>query len=171
MKKLIVFAIAILGFTAVSFGQAAQTGNAKASATIVSTLKITPVTELKFGNIIAGGSAGTVSVSTAGTPGYGGGTTAYAVPGAISAASFLVEGSPDASYSISSISDITVTATAGGTMTVSTFVTNPTPTGKLASNGQQTLYVGATLSVNTATVQAPGLYKNDTGFAVTVNYN
>ena len=54
-------------------------------------------------------------------------------------------------------------------MAANTFISLPATTGTLDGGGDQTLLVGATLSVDTGAIQTPGAY-TDT-FTVTVNYN
>ena len=169
MKKLLALAVVILGFTAVSFGQA-KSATASASATIVSAMNITNAGNLNFGNIQTTG-AGKVLVATDGTPTYPNApaVSGYAIAGTITAAKFDVTGSPDATYSISAIAPIKVNSAASD-MDVDNFVTSPSLiAGKLDASGKQTILVGATLNVKAA--QAPGFYTNTTGFTVTVNYN
>ena len=65
MKKLIVFAIAILGFTAVSFGQVNT--SAATSATVITPISILKTTDLSFGTLAVSPTvAGTLVLSTAG---------------------------------------------------------------------------------------------------------
>lgn len=169
MKNLLLIAIAILGFSAVSFGQA-DNATATASATIITPIAITNNGDLNFGNIVATG-AGIVTIATNSSPSYpDAAVIAYAVPGNISAAHFNVVGSTDASFTISPIAAITVANAAGDVMTVDGFTTDPALTaGKLSNLGTQTINVGATLHV-TATHPA-GFYTSTTPFTVTVNYN
>ena len=172
MKKLIVFAIAIFGFTAVSFAQSAtSTASASSSATIITPISIalkSGTTGLNFGNIVANTTQGTVTVTPAGGRSASGLTLPTATPGTISAAEFTVTGLADATYSITLPGTFNVNGPSSATMAVGTFISNPASTGVLTS-GTQDLKVGATLTVGAN--QAAGPYTNLTGLTVTVNYN
>ena len=174
MKKLIVFAIAILGFSGVSFGQVNAT--AATSATVITPISIVKATDLSFGTLAVSPTvAGTLVLSTAGVrdrTGGGGGVTLPAVAGTVTAAAFTVSGLAGSVYSIGLPSSIILTGTvAGSTMTVDNFISNPTVAagGVIAVGGSQTVNVGATLNVSAA--QAAGTYSNAAGLVVTVNYN
>jgi hypothetical protein len=106
-------------------------------------------------------------MSTASVRTAGGGATLVSDGSTISAAAFDVTGAPNATYSISLPASATITAPGPITMTVDTFVSNPTPTGTLSGGGSQTLAVGATLQVGAN--QGQGSYTGT--FNVTVNYN
>ena len=168
MKKLIVFAIAILGFTAVSFGQA--TANAPASANIISPITLSKTTDMNFGNIAVNASVGTVLLTPASTRTPGGGVTLPAAKGTVTAAVFTVGGETTNTFAITLPStDFTITRASGTeTMIVNAFTSTPSGTGAL-SGGTATINVGATLNVGAS--QVPGSYTNAGGFAVTVNYN
>jgi hypothetical protein len=88
------------------------------------------------------------------------------------AATFTVTGNPLSTYAITLPVGVTTISNGVQTMTVDTWLSNPTPTGALNAGGTQTLTVGATLHVGLA--QAVGLYTSTLGsgdFTVTVNYN
>ena len=74
MKKLIVFAIAIFGFTRCLFWTNTDTKTVKASATIITPLAVTrpadtdPGGTLNFGSVASAAQAGTVTVSHTSTP-------------------------------------------------------------------------------------------------------
>jgi hypothetical protein len=173
MKKLIVFAIAILGFTAVSFGQVNT--SAATSATVITPISILKTTDLSFGTLAVSPTvAGTLVLSTAGVrdvTGGGGGVTLPAVTGTVSAAEFTVSGLAGSIYTIGLPNSITLTGDVSGTMTVNGFNSNPTVAagGVIGGGGSQTVKVGATLNVSAG--QAAGLYSNAAGLVVTVNYN
>ena len=94
MKKLIVFAIAIFGFTAVSFGQPGNTATATVGASIITPITIS-ATAMNFGTILAA-NTGTANVTIApgGTTTYGTGLSYYSNTGAIATtpATFSVAG-------------------------------------------------------------------------------
>jgi len=168
MKKLIVFAIAIFGFTAVSFGQA--TANAPASATIITPISLSKTTDMNFGNIAVNNAIGTVLLTPASTRTPGGGVTLPAAAGTVAAAVFTVGGAGTNSFSITLPSgDFLITRASGSeTMVVNGFTSTPSGTGALVG-GTATINVGATLNVGAS--QVAGVYTNVGGFAVTVNYN
>ena len=177
MKKLIVFAIAILGFTAVSFGQVpvGVSATATASGTIIQPIKITKTVDMNFGNVAVSASGGTVVLTPASSRTTTGGVTlpAFAL-GTVTAAAFDIEGAPNYTYNITVPNTTTVVTNNVGspaaTMDVTTFLSDPTPAGKLdGTNGKQTIHVGATLAV--AANQAAGTYLSGNPFTVTVNYN
>lgn len=172
MKKLLLFAIVILGFSAASFGQISTFATAASSATIITPLSITKVggADLKFGNIVADEDGGTVTVTTEGERSASGLTLPAATLGVFQAAQFTVTGLANSTYSITTPDAFTVVGPEGSTaMGVSTFVTNPTPTGTLSSEGSQTIKVGATLTVNAN--QVAGTYTNAADLKITVAYN
>jgi hypothetical protein len=166
--KLFALGMILLGFSANSFGQA--TANAPTSATIIAPITLTKTVDMNFGNVAVIG-AGTVILVPEGTRSATGGVTLpLAFPGTITAAEFTVGGEGTNTYAITlPASDLTITRVSGAqTMTVGTFTSTPSATGVL-TGGLQTLKVGATLNVGAA--QVAGVYTNETGFAVTVNYN
>ena len=146
--------------------QAAST-TATAAAVVATPIGIAKTVDMDFGGVAEDGSGGTVILATDGSRTVGGGATALsASPGA--AASFDVTGEGANTYSIVITGDPVTLNSGGNTMTATTFVTLPTPTGTLTA-GAQTLLVGATLTL--AASQATGTYLSTTPFTVTVAYN
>lgn len=165
MKKItfIVFAL-ISGF---AFGQtsgASASGDATASADIVSPITISDgVTDLNFGKIIKDAAGGTVTIAVNGDRS---GTAPIVTASAKSAAEFTVNASENYTYSVNLPSDGFLIKNAGGAqMELSSFNHNlgTTPTG---TGADQTLNVGATLTVNAN--QAEGNYSGT--MTVTVAY-
>jgi len=157
--------------TAILMGGAAQaqssnsdSATASASATIVSAIAIAKTADLDFGEVVAGGTSGTVVLSTANERSVTGGSTLGNAAGA-AAASFSVTGDSDGSFSITLPSSTTIT---DGTndMTVDNFVSSPADSSTLSS-GTATISVGATLNVDAD--QVAGSYTGT--FDVTVTYN
>lgn len=167
MKKLLVFAIAIIGFSVASFGQVISPP-AEATGNIVAAISITKDANLNFGNIVAG-PGGSVELTTAGSRNPTGVTLAA---GTVSAAKFIVTGEANSTFSISLPTTITLAliGTPAITMSVGTF-TKAAVTGTLGTlNGiTQEVLVGATLTVGAD--QARGIYQNLTDLKMTVNYN
>ena len=168
MKRLTTLALAVIGLTLGSsaFAQSnSASTSANATARIVTPIAIAKTSDMNFGDVVAGGSAGTVVLTTAGVRSATGGTT-LGNAGATAAAAFNVTGQGSATYSISLPASTTVTS-GGNTMTVNAFASNPSGTGALSAGGSQALTVGATLNVGAS--QATGTYTGT--FNVTVTYN
>jgi hypothetical protein len=150
-----------LGATALSGTASAASAPANASATVVTPITITKATDLSFGNIAAGGTAGTVKVDTNGTRSVTGGTVAV-LGGTATAAKFDLTGSGNLGYAISYAPSITLTSGAN-TMTVAQVsdlnaaggASATVATGALVA-GIGTLYIGGTLTV--AANQPAGSY-------------
>ena len=170
VKVFAVAAIAIFANTTSSFAQASAT--ASASATIITPISIAKTVDMDFGNIAVSASvSGTVILDTKGsrTTGGSGGVTLPATTGTVAAAEFTVSGEAGYTYAITLPSKATLADGSGNTMAVSSFTSYPSATGTLDSKGNETLSVGATLSVSAG--QAAGTYTDKSGVPVTVNYN
>lgn len=171
MKKILASSYVMLAlfiFTSKAFSQ--ETATATATATIVTPIAITKTADMNFGNVaVQSTTGGTVVLPPSATPTRTttGGVTLPATAGTVTAAAFTVTGEDGYTYSISLPTSVTITSGANS-MTAGTFTSSPSGTGTLTS-GEQTLYVGATLSV--AAAQASGTYVSATPFNVTVNYN
>jgi len=176
MKKLLVFAIAILGFSAVSFGQSAS---ATASGTIVTAISIAAnggSTALNFGNIV-GGAAGTVVLPGVASPTRQSSLTLPA-GGTVSSAGFVVSGTSGLAYTVTLPESVTVTKVSSTeTMTVDAFSCDVALAGTSATGitaistlagSSRTFYVGATLNV---TALSPSGTYTSSPFNVTVAYN
>ncbi len=161
-------AIGAIGLAGVlqSSAQAANT-TATASAVVATAIGISKTFDMDFGTVAEDGSGGTIILATDGSRTITGGASALSgSPGA--AASFAVTGEGANTYTIVITGDPVTLDSGGNTMTATTFVTLPTPTGTL-SGGAETLLVGATLTL--AAGQATGTYLSATPFTVTVAYN
>lgn len=170
MKKLIVLFAGLFMMTIAVQNVNAQDASATAAseATIIQPIAIAKNVDLNFGNIVALTTAETVTVAPNNTRSSSNPLSLpTATPGTISAAKFTVTGLADATYSITVPPAFNVTSGAN-TMEVSTFVTNPTPTGVL-TGGTQELFVGATIAVSAD--QAAGVYSNADALVITVAYN
>jgi len=149
-------AVALLGFQS---SANAATGSATASATILSPVSVTKSSDLDFGKIIAGASAGTVTLTGAGTFTCGVGLTCS---GAHNAAAFGVAGSSNEIVTVSADSSVTLTS-GSNSMTASLAPTASTLT---LAGGVASFNVGGSLAVGGN--QAAGAYAGT--FNVTVNY-
>jgi hypothetical protein len=130
-------------------------------------ISLTKTADLAFGDLNAGVTAGTVRIAPGGARSRTGGVTLLA--STTGNASFTVS-TPSGSRNYSIVLPASATLTSGGgfTMTVNTFQSNPSGSGK--TNGgtlKETLNVGATLQVSAN--QKPGTYTGT--FTVTVVQN
>ena len=167
LKRFSVVAVIILAFSASAFAQASATSNA--SATIVAPISIANNTEMNFGNVAVGATAGTVILATDGSRTTGGGVTLPTTTGTVTAAQFTVTGQANFTYSITLPAAATTISSGANNMTVDTWTSNPNSTGDLGAGGSQVLLIGATLNVLAS--QPSGAYTSATPFTVTVNYN
>lgn len=142
-----------------------DTATATSTATVVTAIAITNSADLAFGKIVAGATAGTVVMSTAGSRSATGGTK-LGNAGSASAAAFSVTGETGATYSITLPASASLSDGATNTMVLDTFTSNPSGTGTL-TGGSETVNVGGTLNVGAA--QVAGAYTAT--FDVTVAYN
>ena len=144
----------------------AATATANVEVNIVSTINIKAQTGIIFGDISASYIPGTVTVDTNGSRTITGGVTVNTnTSGA--PARYEVSGEPNALYVITLPSSVVLTSSAGDSMIVSNFSSNPVTNGQLDLSGQQNLYVVATLNVGS--FQAFGAYRGI--MATTVEYN
>lgn len=139
---------------------------ADGTATVMTPISISKVTDLRFGQFSAL-TGGTVVISTAGARS----ATSAVVLSALDAggaASFTVTGEADATYGITLPADATITHTVDGvtTMSIDSLTSDPSGTGTLTA-GTQALAVGGTLTVGNA--QEVGSYTGT--LSVSVEYN
>jgi len=165
-KRLAFIAVAMMG---VGWGQARADLPGTASATVQATVKrpitIDKVDDLDFGNVLAGGTSGTVVMPTNGGRFRTGGVTLGPLASE-GPAIFNVAGDPGASYGITIPSSLTLDHNTDH-MTVDAFVSTPSTNGTLDGDGKNVLKVGGTLHVDAN--QASGVYTQS--FTVTVAYN
>jgi hypothetical protein len=156
-----------LGGSLYGSGAYAASATANATATVVTPIAISNTADLGFGKFSAG-TGGTVVISTAGSRSATG-AVVLLTGTAGSAATFDVTGDGSATYAITLPgSDATLTRASGTeTMSVGTFISNPSATGTLSGGGAQTINVGGTLTVGSA--QVVGSYTGT--FSVSVEYN
>ncbi len=148
-----------------------------AKAIVVTQLSFFKVDDLNFGKIIAGTTAGTVTVTPTGSRSATGGVK-LATDVSVKPARFAGKGSPNQTVVIAVTSNTATLTRVGGTqkMTMDTFVIGSTPTANLtttplafriaAPTGIFTFPVGATLRVGAN--QTPGTYTGS--FTITLNY-
>lgn len=169
LNKIFIISILLL---AGSKGLAQSIARAGATASVITPITISKVTDMNFGNVaVASGTGGSVILTTSDTRSAGGsgGVTLPSTAGTVAAAAFTVSGAPGFTYGITLPSSCTLTDGSSHTMTVSSFVSAPSASGTLSSGGSQTLKVSATMNV--AAAQVPGSYTNSSAVPVTVNYN
>ena len=158
--------IATTAITAPWSSVQAATAVATITANIVSTLRLTTLNGLVFGDISSGSTAGTVVMTATGSrSATGGATINTSVAG--SPATFDVQGDANANYSITLPVSVVLSDASSHTMVVDNFTSTPTSSGVLGGSGQQSLFVGARL--NAGSNQAFGSYSGQ--MSVTVDYN
>lgn len=166
-RAIVMGSLAVAASLAVGLEASASTATANATANIVTSIGITKVQDLAFGNLAPGLLGGTVTVTPAGARSATGDVT-LSPAGQGRQAVFNVTGDANATYAITLPNSITITNTDDNlsTMTVNGFTSNPNGTG-LLTGGAQTLNVGGQLTVGA--LQAAGPYTGT--FNVTVEYN
>ena len=170
--KFFAAAIAALGFTANSYGQA-DTATASSSIHIVTPISISKEVDLNFGNVIPGITGGSAAVpAVSGTPTrafLGDAYTPNGHDGTVTAAQFDVTGEVDYAYTIALPGDADVVMLNGANeIEVTTFTCSITPlSGGVLTAGAQTFYVGAKALIDQG--QVAGNYTAD--FDVSVVYN
>jgi hypothetical protein len=170
MKRLATLAFVTLGLTlgSYAFGQGnTATATAMASATIITPISISKITDLNFDSVITGPCTGTVVYDTTGVRTASGCAT-LGSGSFVTVATFQVGGQVSATYNITlPSSPITIYDSVSDAMTVDTFVSDPSGMGALDGNGNQIILVGATLEVGAN--QPTGVYSGF--FDVSVTYN
>ena len=170
MKKLILIAAVVLGFTTTSFAQLSATANA--SANMVSALNVAKVAnaDMNFGTIYTPSAASTLVLTAAAsavlTPSTG--LQILSTTGG-SAAHFIVTagaGSPHVNWSAGPIN----LTSGSNTMSLSALTSSTVTQGANVTlvSGSLDVYIGGTLNI--AANQATGTYTNTGGVSVTVAY-
>lgn len=156
-----------LALAGINGASAADNTTANATATVIAPISIAKVSDLTFGNLIAG-TGGTIAINAADSVTLVGITAPSTQTGTRAAAVFNVTGEGSYTYAITlpSTNQTITHSNTVNTMLVNSFVSNPSGTGTLTA-GAQTLKVGATLNVGSA--QLAGVYSG--AFTVTVAYN
>jgi hypothetical protein len=170
-KPTIILLFALLGFfsTPSAWCRPVSGTAATVTATVVEDLAITSEEPLNFGFVTPSSQGGTVVISPDNTRSATGGVQTAA---AFNRAAFAVRGTPGHSYAIHAPSSLTFLVKEGNEdkkskhliheLTVKDFVTysvtigTAAATGKLGQNGQDKIYLGATLVVPSDA--APGIY-------------
>ena len=167
MKKILLFSVIMIAFTAGTFAQSSDTEQTTATATIVGPLALTKVSDMDFGTIAVTGAAGTVVLGTDNSRTAVG--PALVPPAAGVAASFTVNGEASRSFTITLPANGVVTLVNGAnSMAVNDFLHSAGGAPALDGSGAAAFTVGATLSV--AAAQVAGVYTS-ANFPVTINYN
>lgn len=164
LRTTMVAALGLLAAGPALAQSSSATATANVTAEIVAAIAISKTTDMNFGKVVAGGTSGTVVLSTAGVRSATGGTK-LGNAGSTAAGAFSVTGESGATYSVTLPASRTISSGANN-MTVDTFTSNPSGTGTL-TGGSQSLAVGATLNVGAS--QVSGTYTGT--FDVTVAYN
>ena len=163
LKSFFVASVLVFGASS-SFAQ--TSASADASANIVTPLQIIKTADLLFGNIASGATPGTVDMALNDVRTSAGGVTLISAGNISNAAAFDVLGHPDASFTISLPTSISILS-GSNDMTVDNFISSLGATSVLDPQGLASMKVGATLNVDAN--QPVGLYTGS--FDVTVAYN
>ena len=167
VKKIILVAavFAVIGSPAVV---KAADATASAAATIAAPISISKVSDLEFGLIAPTASAGTVTVSTAGSR-TGDANVDLLSGDTESAASFSVSGEADQTFAlvVPTSAVLSATGSSGGADMTATLSDDAAATPTLDGSGAATVNVGAALAVGAN--QAADAYSGS--FTVTVSYN
>lgn len=159
-------ACAALGLGTSSAQAATNSASANAKSTIITALTITKNTDLNFGSIVPGATAGKIAIAptAAGTQVC---TTAICTGGGNTAAKFTLAGA--AGYTAVMTIPATVALTGPGPSMTAT-LSNSLTANKMLLTGTaaDAFYVGGTLSVGTSALQTSGAYSGT--FTVTVAY-
>ena len=158
---------ALIGCASIGRSSAQATGNASASATIITPISIVKSTDMNFGNIATTGAVGTVILAPAGGRTFTGGVTFPITTGTVTPATFQISGSAGYTYAITLPSSITITS-GGNSMTVNNFTSTPSAAGVL-TGGTEIIKIGSTLNLKAS--QLEGAYSTTSNFDVTVSYN
>lgn len=146
MKKItLLSAIAVIAFTANSFGQESADGTS--TTTVIAPITIVKGQTLAFGNVTENGSGGTVTVTAAASATATGAGGAQAVDGTVTSGSFNVGGETGKLYTISlpsTTTTLTGATTAAPTIAVSGLNTNIAE-GTIGTSG--TFYVGGIITL------------------------
>lgn len=157
-------AIAAALIAAASGNALAASGNGStvsgsASAQVMAPMQLTAVSALQFGTIAQPAIGGTLTMSPYGTltsTGDMGASSSIAQTGPRTAASFTLTGTPGALYTISGVSQVTI-SNGSNTMTVGRFTTNVWfAVGQIGVDGTSSFNIGGTLTASAG--QAPGSY-------------
>ena len=166
--KLAVMVLAICG----AGSAMAATATASSTTTVVTPIAVSKAADLSFGNIAAGGTAGTVTVSPDGSRSVTGGTVTAG--GTTTAAQFNVTGQSGLTYAIDFTGTSATLTSGANTMTFTAIsdttasaITSGTATTGTLTGGAQTIYVGGSLTVGAN--QVAGTYTGN--ISVAVDYN
>lgn len=153
----------------VAFGTAfpayADSATGTAITTITRFLSITNVSNLEFGTVSAGSTAGSVMVNSQGQRSSTGGVV-IDPNGGFTPARFVIQGKPNGAFTVSVPTRVQLTNTTGNTIAVDNIRSNM-PNGRLDNNGSLELSVGG--QINLEANQSTGDY---TGILVVeLNYS
>lgn len=170
LKSLLFIAIAIFGFSAISFGQqsSATLSTATATAKIITPITLSLNNSMDFGTIAASTGGGSVVLGLDNSRVATGLTLGVAT--GVQAASFTAHGDAGATYSITLPADgvVKLHSAASGSVDMNVNGFNRTLSAGTLSAGSDIFKVGATLIVNPNQTQATDYSAT---FSVTVNYN
>ena len=149
------FIVAVLIFGTHEQGSAATT-TATVEVNIVSTINLVAQYGIVFGDISVSSIPGTVTIGTDSSRVATGGVTINTNTSGTPAL-YKVSGDPNAFYSVTLPTTVTLTSAAGDSMVVNNFTSIPNSRGQLDAGGSQDMNIGATLNVGS--FQPLGAYR------------
>jgi len=168
-KQIVIFSTAIClllsGFWCLRIAEAAIT-TTTVEVNIVSTINLVAQNGIVFGDIASSSIPGTITIGTDASRTTSGGVTVNSNTSGTPAL-YEVSGDPNATYSVTLPSSVTLTSVAGDSMVVNRFSSIPNESGQLDAGGSQNMNIGATLNVGS--FQPFGAYKGT--MSTTVDYN
>lgn len=173
MKNLTFLFLALALFIGITSqkAKAQATVTAQAVAEVIEALTATETSQLNFGKFTPDVQGGQITVSPEGTRSQSG---TVILSGAISNSGiFRVTGAPKATFTVQLPSTIALKhQNSEKTMNVINWISTPqqgSGTGLLANNGEQYIYIGATLEVGSIVANPVGLYSGT--YNLTFAYN
>jgi hypothetical protein len=138
-------------------------GTGNSTVNVVVALGISEVTPLDFGTVAPGSTAGTIVLTSAGAASETGGATYFS---GATAGEFAITGDASRVYTIGLPTSVNLSGAGGPDIVVNAFESTPATTGTLDGSGDDSLSVGATLTLPSG--QGAGVYNST--YTVTVNY-
>lgn len=175
LRTLLVIAVAIFGFSAVSFGQTTSTvAAAPATATVLTPIVLTNPQPLIFGTFVSDATSPYTVILGMNDDRSASTAQIYEIGALAKTAIFHVVGTPDATFAFTLPTGLTtLTGPSAHTLTIlaADWITNlgdnSVLTSTLSSGGIYDLYIGTTLQVPAN--RAAGNYSGT--YAISVNYN
>lgn len=154
----------------ISAQEKSASATANVTVTIVNPIRIEKKSDMIFGDIIGGKGRGAVRVEAENSILLREAVSLGPSNGkSVSAAKFLVTGSPRATYTIVVPPSLILTRQGGSEVLIMDEIqSTPSESGRLSNKGEQTVTVGGTIHLEEN--QPIGIYESPEGLSVTVSY-